>query len=335
MILVKPSFEIWAASGFADLPYSYDDPLPLIEAAARVCYKSEDKAWTVCPQCGGKLKVADPELEAREDVPPEHAWQPCPTCQGGNFPTSAHKMVDMLERKGHLAMLEHSWAVIVDNDEMMDELEFVTPFLFVSFFHPLVAGNLRAFKAAGIDVDEQAKASMEEITKGGRDGTLPELLAMTVKFVCDRGVSHELVRHRPASYAQESTRYCNYKGGVTFVLPPWVDVEPGEYGMREVRALAASSEADAENRWMIACRSAELGYLECLEKGWSPQQARSVLSNSLKTEIVVTASLAEWQHIFRLRCDKAAHPQMREIMLPLRDKACEMFPNVFGATETE
>jgi thymidylate synthase (FAD) len=137
---------------------------------------------------------------------------------------------------------------------------------------------------------------------------------VTVKFVIDRGVSHELVRHRLMSISQESTRYCRYgkDGHVTFVIPPWVAIEPDEYEQDEVYYGTPADET-----WFDAILRAERMYLQLLEDGWGPQQARSVLPNSLKTEIVVTANAREWRHIFRLRCDKAAHPQMREVMCPL------------------
>ena len=138
----------------------------------------------------------------------------------------------------------------------------------------------------------------------------------TVKLIVDRGVSHELVRHRLASYSQESTRYCNYKTGITFIIPPWVDILPGEYN-----SFNTSEDYD-NNSWMwgVSMIRSEQSYLDLLSHGWTPQQSRSVLPNSLKTEIVTTANLREWRHIFNLRCDKAAHPQMREIMIPLREE---------------
>ena len=320
MILVKPSFEIWAAYGHEHLPYSYSRAHELIEAAARVCYKSEGKKWTVCPQCNGWGKVADPELIKRCDVPENESWMPCPVCNGGNHPNSADKMVAMLRDKGHHAMLEHSWVVIDYPHTYFDS----SAFLNYGMWPERIAGNMRAFEEAGIDRPYGMPFS------GFGTGGLPptettHLKAMTVKFICDRGVSHELVRHRPASYAQESTRYCNYGGGVTFVIPPWlVDVEPGTY-----KEYIASSE-DPTNTWLNVAWNLEQSYLDLLSQGWQPQQARSVLPNSLKTEIVMTASLAEWRHVFKLRCDKRAHPQMRELMLPLRDAARELYPGVFG-----
>lgn len=146
--------------------------------------------------------------------------------------------------------------------------------------------------------------------------------SMTVKFVIDRGVSHELVRHRMCSFSQESTRYCNYGKAdhCTFVIPPWCDsLKEGTYSRLYVlHNWEAYINGEATTaRWLRALAQAEDAYLSLLAEGWQPQQARSVLPNSLKTEIVVTANLREWRHIFRLRTDKAAHPQIRQVIRPL------------------
>ncbi len=150
--------------------------------------------------------------------------------------------------------------------------------------------------------------------------------AMTVKFVCDRGVSHELVRHRLASFSQESTRYCNYKSGVTFVIPLWVKILEGNWYSEEDYGNFCSP---IEQMWFYIMLNAEQSYIELLKLGWSPQQARSVLPNSLKTEIVVTANFREWKHIFKMRCQPAAHPQMREIMIPLHQECKKIIPIIF------
>lgn len=131
---------------------------------------------------------------------------------------------------------------------------------------------------------------------------------VTVKFTTDRGVSHEIVRHRPASYAQESTRYCNYaqdKFGseITVVRPSWCQ----------------DSESDIWKEWELACRCSEINYFRLLDKGCSPQEARSVLPNSLKTELVMTANINEWNHFFHLRCAQAAHPDIRELATMWRE----------------
>lgn len=142
-----------------------------------------------------------------------------------------------------------------------------------------------------------------------------------IKFICDRGVSHELVRHRLASYCQESTRYCNYSkegfGGEITVIRPAFLVEG-------TKAFAC---------WRGACETAERSYFSLLEWGCSPQEARSVLPNSLKTEVVMTANLREWRHFFKLRTAPAAHPQMREVAIPLLHRMQELIPVVFDDLE--
>lgn len=152
--------------------------------------------------------------------------------------------------------------------------------------------------------------------------------SMTVRFICDRGFTHELVRHRLASFSQESTRYCNYsKKGVAFILPPWVEIEPGNY-----IDIICRHEVFAVNDyiWYLSLKQAEDRYIKLIENGWSPQQARSILPNSLKTEIIVTANLREWQHIFTLRCNSSAHPQMQELMVPLRNTLRGHLPEIFN-----
>ncbi len=164
------------------------------------------------------------------------------------------------------------------------------------------------------------------LIKSGHESVL-EHASFTVKFICDRGVTHELVRHRIASYSQESTRYCNYKGGMTFVIPPWCGIEEGEY-LHQDEVIGLPSHADIY--WATAMLEAEKFYLALLKHDWTPQQARSVLPNSLKTEIVTTANVREWRHIFRLRTSPKAHPQMRETMIPLFKHLRKFFPIFFS-----
>ena len=145
-----------------------------------------------------------------------------------------------------------------------------------------------------------------------------EHAAITVRFICDRGVSHELVRHRLASFSQESTRYVNYSKGkfgseITVIEPCFWPSNSHEY-----------------NIWKQACEHAEMVYMSLVNSQSTPQEARSVLPNSLKTEIIVTANPREWRHIFKLRCSKQAHPQMREIMLPLLDEFNKSWPSLFA-----
>jgi len=176
-----------------------------------------------------------------------------------------------------------------------------------------------------------AKKFVQKLNDLGHESVI-EHSAMTVKFICDRGVSHELVRHRLCAFSQESTRYCNYKGGVTFVIPPWIELTPGIYNAGDINDLFL--DYCPEQDWFYAMLHSEDIYISLLSK-WSPQQARSVLPNSLKTEIVVTANFREWKHIFNLRCSKAAHPQMRELMIPLLKDCKRLIPIIFDEINYE
>lgn len=159
-----------------------------------------------------------------------------------------------------------------------------------------------------------------------------EHASIMVKFTIDRGISHEAVRHRMCSFSQESTRYCNYHpegkvGEMVFIIPSWVNIEEGEY----VGNFAEISNLKLNDRvWCISMQDAENNYNYLISQGWKPEQARSVLPNSLKTELIVTANLREWRHILKLRTAEAAHPQMREIMIPLLNELKEKLPAIFG-----
>ena len=172
------------------------------------------------------------------------------------------------------------------------------------------------YKSEGKTTESSAPAFVANIIKRGHEAVL-EHFDITVKFICDRGVSHEIVRHRLASYCQESTRYCNYAKDdfgkeITVIKPCFM--EPGTASW---------------DFWKDACEVAESSYFDLLEFGCTPQEARSVLPNSLKTEVVMTANLREWRHFFKLRTAPAAHPQMREVAKMLLKQMREMVPVVF------
>lgn len=157
---------------------------------------------------------------------------------------------------------------------------------------------------------------LNKIIRSGHESVI-EHEKITVLFIVDRGVSHEIVRHRIASYSQESTRYCNYGQG-TFGGEITV-VEPFFFKQKELY-----------NIWEKSCLTSEQAYLSMLKNHCSPQEARSVLPNSLKTEIVVTFNFREWRHFFKLRCAPNAHPQMREVTIPLLLCFKEYLYPIFG-----
>ena len=278
-----------------------NDPIKKIEKCGRVCYKSEDKIT--------------------ED--------------------SAEKFVANIIKRGHEAVLEHASFIFQVSYNVYEDLR--EKVMFVENRYPVkmylrftdsdgyvVSGNVRAWRDffcfAGVppymnDFVESNPILFPEFKsdspfnlKGGkwsiRQISANELVStyqrlvhedISVKFICDRGVTHEIVRHRPASFCQESTRYCNYSNGkfggeITVIKPCFFKENSTRY-----------------LNWFVACESGETTYNAILEDGGTPQEARDVLPNSLKTELIMTAPLMEWCHFFNLRMSPAAHPQMREV----------------------
>lgn len=165
------------------------------------------------------------------------------------------------------------------------------------------------YKSEDRITDESATAFVRKLIERGHESVL-EHESITVRFICDRGVSHEIVRHRIASFSQESQRYVRYNGDIEFINPHMPN-------------------AKAYEAWQELCERAEETYRELLSYGVQPQQARAVLPNSTKTEVVMTANLREWRHFLKLRTAKAAHPQMRELTVPLLKELQERIPVVF------
>lgn len=196
------------------------------------------------------------------------------------------------------------------------DVQFVTPIDGDIILKRIEECGRVAYKSEKNITTDSAKQFVANLIKRGHESVL-EHCSFTVKFICDRGVSHELVRHRLAAYTQESTRYCNYsKDGfgneITVIRPPFFTENSKEY-----------------KEWENSCLRAEHGYLTLLDMGATPQEARSVLPNSLKTEINMTANLREWRHFFKLRCARDAHPQMREVAIKLLHMCQEKIPIVF------
>lgn len=297
MDIIRPSFQILAMTDHPELPYQYEvNPELLIEAAGRTCYRSE-------------------EAITKE---------------------SAIKFVQKIEKDRHLTVLEHSWLVGTVNhmDASVTRPTNWNKYLYLSKAYKgslLFAGNRRAWQEAFTagPIKKLARFMKEEDVK--KIATLnnePFLMCATVRLINDRGVSHEEVRHRLPGISQESTRYVNYvKKLIQFVQPPWVDVNNFT-----VWSLF-SRERRPDLLWFIACWGSEFIYRQLIKHGWKPQQARDVLINSLKTELVMSCNLQEWQHIFRQRAlglTGAPHPQMREIMWPLWLEFDKMEPKFFS-----
>ena len=176
------------------------------------------------------------------------------------------------------------------------------------------------YKSEDKITDGSAEKFVRNILKRGHEAVI-EHASLTVRFTCDRGVSHEIVRHRLAAHCQESTRYCSYDknrfGGEISVIRP-----------------CTFADTDSPYRiWKRSCENAEVAYFNLLSEGCTPQEARSVLPNSLKTEVVMTANMREWRHFIRLRCAPAAHPDMRVVARLLYDLLKSTYPVFFEDIE--
>ena len=284
MKLIKPSFEIW------EQPTGLEGVYKQIERVGRVCYKSEDKIT-----------------------------------EG-----SAKPFVDRMIKSGHGAMLEHGTVYLEFSDGFAGGFYPLrrkyekNPYSRVKIVHSFMTGidhiyvttNLRVLVENGWLDDLKYICVPTEYHER----------RITVHFVCDRGVSHEFVRHRVMSFAQESTRYCNYSkdkfdNQITFIQPSWIILDKEIDSINELCLLAGQYDRENPNlRYLASLVDANYTYILLLNKGWTPQQARAVLPNSLKTELIVTGFTSDWNHFFDLRArgtTGAPHPQAKELAEPL------------------
>lgn len=220
-------------------------------------------------------------------------------------------------------------------------------------YKQIEAAGRTCYKSEDKITPESAEKMVHALIKSGHEAMI-EHTFMTVRFTVDRGISHELVRHRIASFAQESTRYCNYskdKFGdeITVIEPSFfnnvleedkVFMRNAMDGMYTSTAMMNASALDEDRSdrawaygiWYDACRYAEKQYFALLDHGCTPQEARSVLPNSLKTEVVMTANMREWRHFLKLRAEGDTgipHPQMLEVAVPLLNELREKLPALF------
>lgn len=207
-----------------------------------------------------------------------------------------------------MKLINSSYEILtdIDGDKVLKDIENVARTCYKSHDHTK---------------EGSAAKLVDTLIKSGHNAML-EFFDITVRFTCDRGVSHEIVRHRVASYAQESTRYCNYSkdkfgNELTFIEPYWL-----------TEALLDDTD-NARERLVFCLQHIEEIYMSLLNKGLQPQAARAILPNCLKTELNVKMNLREWRHFFNLRCSKAAHPDLRKLALPLLAEFKAKLPIVF------
>jgi len=172
------------------------------------------------------------------------------------------------------------------------------------------------YKSEDNITDESSDKFIQSIISRGHESVL-EHVSFSVRFIVDRGVSHEIVRHRICSFSQESTRYCNFSkekfgNEITVIKPNFFN------------------SVDEAVIWEVSCKNSEGMYFRLLDNGMTPEQARSVLPNSLKTELIMTANIREWRHFLKLRTSTAAHPQLIEVTIPLLEELKSILPVLFS-----
>lgn len=342
MKIIKPSFEVYNIPDATD----HDAVLMHIEKIGRTCYKSEDKItpesftkfienirnrkhWAVLEHYIFTVSVPRWLYDDIETLNDEAAY-----CEDS----------DMLTKLGFIHRT-------VWNEPFDEQFEYLVSFSATALNNlmqckkttlensPSIVHLFRFMKNAYPELmygdssanDDKYDPDIQFLTRN-QIQSLPMWLRdihdfMSVLFVVDRGVTHEIVRHRPSAYAQESTRYCNYSGGkfgheITVILPSFFDT-----------GMGTMSNSLVYDEWKTACEISERKYLRLLELGATPQQARTVLPNSLKADLNMTATLGEFKHFFNMRCTSGAHPQVREVACPLlvfANTYNEYYKNVFN-----
>ena len=192
-----------------------------------------------------------------------------------------------------------------------------------AIYHNIEIAGRTCYKSEDKITPESSRKFVRSLIKHGHEAMI-EHASMTVRFTVDRGVSHEIVRHRIASFAQESTRYCDYSKGkfgneITVIKPCFFEENSPQY-----------------IDWIMAMRECEARYFNLIREGATPQEARCVLPNSLKTELIMTASMREWRHFFKLRAAGETgkpHPQMIEVAVPLLKQCQKLMPELFDDIE--
>lgn len=269
------------------------DPYKMIELAGRTCYKSEDKITE----------------------------------------NSAKEFVDRMIKLGHGAMLEHGtiYLTIDGEDPNLSKIQ-SNPHTKVNLvpYEVLTEGNYTISYKAYITTNLRVlvENNLKELLCYQVEPTEHHEKRITAKFICDRGVSHEFVRHRVFSFAQESTRYCDYSkdkfgNDITYIIPSWLDLPEGKYSnwdndwcdVSELKLLYPEVDnlSDPANCFLQSIKNAEYYYFMLINRGWKPQQARQVLPNATKTELVMTGFESDWEHFFELRCSGAAHPDVKKL----------------------
>lgn len=292
MRFIKPSYDIW------NPPHYFEGILEHIERAGRVCYKSEDRIKY--DECGNSL--------------------------------TAKPFVDKLIESGHLSVLEHGTVYLM----------VPTDLAFDAFGNTWVIDKYGNSCYSAMNYNKQnyyITTNYRVLVENDWLGDLKYLCApteyhekrVTVHLILDRGVAMEFIRHRRFSFSMESTRYCNYSkdkfdNGITYIIPSWLNISEGIYFWWGTHWRNLSTKEDMEpaaDMFFESLNLTEEGYIELIREGWKPEQARAVLPNALKTELVMTGFVDDWKKFFELRDSNKAHPQARELASPLHKEFIE------------
>lgn len=271
------------------------DPYKMIELAGRTCYKSEDKITE-----NSAKEFVDRMIKLGHGAMLEHGtiYLKIDKTEDGHLPPARlywsdgnHKKYTKVRKHGNSIYVTTNLRVIVENNRL-DDLQYQV------------------------------------------EPTEHHEKRITAKFICDRGVSHEFVRHRVFSFAQESTRYCDYSkdkfgNDITYIIPSWLDLPEGKYSnwdndwcdVSELKLLYPEVDnlSDPANCFLQSIKNAEYYYFMLINRGWKPQQARQVLPNATKTELVMTGFESDWEHFLSLRTSKNAHPDSQRLSLKLKE----------------
>lgn len=271
------------------------DPYKMIELAGRTCYKSEDKITE-----NSAKEFVDRMIKLGHGAMLEHGtiYLKIDKTEDGHLPPARlywsdgnHKKYTRVRKHGNSIYVTTNLRVIVENNRL-DDLQYQV------------------------------------------EPTEHHEKRITAKFICDRGVSHEFVRHRVFSFAQESTRYCDYSkdkfgNDITYIIPSWLDLPEGKYSnwdndwcdVSELKLLYPEVDnlSDPANCFLQSIKNAEYYYFMLINRGWKPQQARQVLPNATKTELVMTGFESDWEHFLSLRTSKNAHPDAQRLSLKLKE----------------
>lgn len=288
------------------------DPYKMIELAGRTCYKSEDKITENSAKefVDRMIKLGHGAMLEHGTIylnVPEQTYTETLEDEFGKFNNPNNGLVDRY-RKNKYSKVNS----VAADEELRKKYPKVRPF---KLTHHYITTNLRVIVENG----------WEEDLKWQCDPTEHHEKRITAKFICDRGVSHEFVRHRVFSFAQESQRYCNYNkdkfnNELTFIKPTWLDIPTGDYtywdgdwcDIDNMKIQLPSDNGVADN-FLWCLNNAGMQYSLLINKGLKPQEARAILPNAIKTELVMTGFESDWEHFFELRCSGAAHPDAKKL----------------------